>query len=428
MQQWQAIATHIRANPYSAKVSHEFDGVKALPLHVACATGAPIGVIKALLTAYPKATQMKNDSGRLPLHCLFLNACPQSSIVATIVESYPAAASVADGTGKFPIHHACERQGVTDEVFTTLLSMYPEGAYARDFNGMFPINYATSNKDVSTKKAALTALDRGTLYASISKMASIRLLNDCENKVRTLEEGHVAKISKMELHAKEERAKFYTQIEQLKAQLKHEKEKMQSLMQEKEIFQINNEDAIASVIQTEQVKYSNLEKELRENFAEVQLNNMDLVEQLDVVQTDLEKSQGKVDELSDDINELNAKFEECNARLDETNTTLASVKHLLEETQGKLASSRCNNDKKAEYILHLEQSLHHAQESVMMLAKEQEKFKFGLQSQREALSTLLKGWDENLSGVGGLMVDMIGLADDIGGVVKVKAVEVKSDV
>ncbi|EED87006.1 predicted protein [Thalassiosira pseudonana CCMP1335] len=396
MHQWQAIATHIRANPYSAKVSHEFDGVKALPLHVACATGAPIGVIKALLTAYPKATQMKNDSGRLPLHCLFLNACPQSSIVAAIVESYPAAASVADGTGKFPIHHACERQGVTDEVFTTLLSMYPEGAYARDFNGMFPINYATSNKDVSAKKAALTALDRGTLYASISKMTSIRLLNDCENK--------------------------------LKAQLKHEKEKMQSLMQEKEIFQINKEEAIASVIQTEQVKYSNLEKELRENFAEVQLNNMDLVEQLDVVQTDLEKSQGKVDELSDDINELNAKFEECNARLDETNTTLASVKHLLEETQGKLASSRCNNDKKAEYILHLEQSLHHAQESVMMLAKEQEKFKFGLQSQREALSTLLKGWDENLSGVGGLMVDMIGLADDIGGVVKVKAVEVKSDV
>jgi hypothetical protein len=64
-----------------------------------------LAVVKMLLEAYPKATGVNCDDGRLPLH----HACflPTNSIMNLIYEAYPEAAQVQDSEGKLPLHIAC---------------------------------------------------------------------------------------------------------------------------------------------------------------------------------------------------------------------------------------------------------------------------------------------------------------------------------
>lgn len=290
-QQWQAIVTHIRSNPHDAKEALEFNGVKAHPLHVACAIGAPIGVIKSLIAAYSMATQIKNDSGRLPLHCLFLNRCPSLNILSAIVEAYPAASHIADGSGKLAIHYACDQKGVVDDFFTILLSTYPEGAYVRDSSGKFPINYATSNADITTKKFALSALDRGTLFASISKMTAARLMEEQHAKMNAIEANHAERVRKMDVQAKEEKAKLLSEVEILRSQFKQASDANLVFKEKFNLAEAKKNEAVQTAVENQQAVAAKQEKELRMELAEVQLKNMDLIDQLETVQLDVDNSQ-----------------------------------------------------------------------------------------------------------------------------------------
>jgi hypothetical protein len=114
---------------------------------------------------------------RLPLHFLLAaTTVPSDNVVTTLVEAYPGACCVLDKGGNLPIHIACQAAHVPDKVFTLILSMYPEGAYARNLGGMYPLHLAASNRDMETKKIALAALDRGTLYALFGHLACGELL------------------------------------------------------------------------------------------------------------------------------------------------------------------------------------------------------------------------------------------------------------
>jgi hypothetical protein len=396
-QQWQAIANHIRTNPIDAKNPLEINGVKALPLHIACAIGAPIGVIKSLIGAYSIATQIKNDSGRLPLHCLFLHRCPTLAVLSSIIEAYPAASHIADGTGKLAIHYACEQKGVTDDFFTILLSTYPEGAYARDFSGKFPINYATSNTDGITKKCALAALDRGTLFASISKMTSNRVMDEQQAKMNSLEESYVAKMRTMESHAKEERIKLKSEINEIKSQLKDAKDEKLKLVEELNEAETKKDNSVKEAIETEQAKATELEKNLRMELADMQLQNMDLLEQVESIQLDLDDSRTSNDNKAKEIDAL---------------------KKELDDAKDKIASLELVNQEKCNYISHLEESLLKAQNAVMALAGKQEEMQKIMEGQKEVLNNVLLAHSATVGHVGGLFVDMINLADDIGGTIK----------
>ena len=387
-QQWQSIANHLRTNPADAKQPLEINGIKALPLHICCAIGAPIGVIKSLIAAFSTAAQMKNDSARLPLHCLFLHHCPTLTALSAIIEAYPAACHITDGSGKLPIHYACEQSGVTDDFFTILLSTYPEGAYARDSSGKFPINYATSNTDAITKKCALAALDRGTLFASISKMTSIRV-----------EESHAKNLNEMENHAREEKDKLQAEIGALKSRLKDASVVNQTLKEQLDAAEGTKNDAIKMTMEEEQAKANELEKGLRMELADVQLKNMDMVDQLESLQQNLDDSRALDEKKAAEIDSLKVKL---------TNATdeIVSLK--------QASINKCN------YIAHLEDSLIKAQEAVMTLAGKQEEMRLAMDKQKEVLNTILMTHNTTLGDVGGLYVDMISLADDIGGTIKAK--------
>jgi hypothetical protein len=398
-QQWQSIANHIRLNPDDAKHPLEFNGVKALPLHVVCAVGAPIGVIKSLIAAYSAATQIKNDSGRLPLHCLFLHRCPSLNVLSAIIEVYPAASHIADSMGKLPIHYACEQTNVTDDSFTILLSTYPEGAYARDHSGRFPINYATSNTDSITKKCALAALDRGTLFASISKMTSNRIKDEQQVKIGALEESYAKKLSAMEARANTEREKLKSEIDGLKSQLQEVTETNQTLTQELNAAALERKDAVNMAIETEQAKASELEKKLRMELADVQLKNMDLVDQLETVQLDLDNSNALIESKAADIDDLS---------------------NQIDNAQQKITSLEGVVNEKDQHIMCLDQSLARAQKAIMAFASKQEEMHKSMMSQKDVLNSILVAHNTTAGHVGGIFVDMISLADDIGGAVNVK--------
>ena len=387
-QQWASIANHLRANPIDAEHPLEINDVKALPLHIACAISAPIGVIKTLIAAYSNATQMKNDSARLPLHCLFLHRCPNITVLSTIIEAYPAACHITDGNGKLAIHYACEQSGVTDDFFTILLSTYPEGAYARDSSGKFPINYATSNKDAITKKCALAALDRGTLFASISKMTSIRV-----------EESHSKKLNEMENRAADEKAKLQAEIDSLESQLQDVSVMNQTLKGELDAAEGKKNDAIKMIIGEEQAKADELEKGLRMELADVQLKNMDMVDQLENLQHNLD---------------------DCIASDENKAEEICALKVKLNGANDEIASLKQENASKCNYIDHLEESLLKAQKVVMELAGKQEEMQVAINNQKEMFNTVLMTQNTTLAHAGGLYVDMVSLADDIGGTIKAR--------
>ena len=421
--QWPAVINHLKAFSSDAKVSWAVNQKSLLPLHLACQNGAPISVIKTLLSAHPAAAKTKSEpNGLLPLHCLFIviiassnNSAtaiatsfvpPNETTVSALLEAYPTAARVPDRNGKLPLHHACQSIGITEEVFTALLSTHPEGAYARDFEGNFPINYATSNTYTTTKQCALAALDRSTLYAFISKMTSIRLVAEHDAKARALEESHAKKINAMELHSKQERLKWASLMEDLKGEHRMEKAKNDVLMKENQELVRAKDEAVANAIRGEQVQHSKLESELRSNLAEVQLKNMDLLEELETATEDLTESKTKEIALMEEIASLEQTLAGATTSLEETKKLLHSKQIVLRTTQEEVTSLEHTCGKQSQRISHLEECLTSAHLSIGNMAKD-------MKARGDILRNLLAGQDGSVKDVDCLLVEMAGcLAND----------------
>lgn len=351
-----------------------------------------------LLSAHPAAAQIKcGKDDRLPIHTLLATTAapyipytpPSEDIVSVLIELYPGAARVPDGNNQLPIHLACSIEGVSEKVLTFILSTYPEGAYVRDFHGKYPLDYATSNKDIFTRKLALAALDRGTLYASISKMTSLRLSKENESKTRSMEDVYEKKLKKMEVHAKEERVKLLAQVDSLMKQLKEEKESNQRLCQEKEKMVIEKDQAVARAIQFERARYAKLEEKLRSDLADVQLKNMDLLEQLESTQDDLDASKETEEKQVGEIDAFKQKLSETNDDLESKQNELGMTQEELKAVQEDLVTASSVIKQKSDRIAHLEQSLDNTKSAVLHLIQEQERAQASMEKQKEYLGIFI---------------------------------------
>ncbi len=389
---WHVVAEQVRANPSAVKAASAVDNKsnKATPLHIACENGAPSQVIKLLLAAYPPAAQIVDClHERLPLHCLLAasnsTTIPSETIVAALIEAFPGACRVVDKNGNLAIHLACQAAHISDAIFTSILSMYPEGAYARNSSGQYPLHIAAANRDMPTKKVALAALDRGTLYASISKMTSIRLSREHEDQTRLLEKKHGEKVAKMEAQANEERSKLKAQIESLMAQLRNEKGINSKLQVDRKILDAKHVEDVSLAVQTERAKASDTEKQLRSELAEVQLKNMDFLDQIELLQADLDTSNNKVNDQASIIKKLEQRNENsCN---------------LLAETMAKLESTK--------------KDLSTTQDQLLTYVNELTRLNSVMTSHKETLVGLLMGHDMMMNDAGGLVEKMVVFMDNI---------------
>jgi hypothetical protein len=466
---WQAVIDHVRIHPSDAKITvgGVSDDVLAMPpLHIACQSGAPIQVVKALLNANPHACQIScGTQGRLPLHLLLAtagamspSATPlQENVVIALVEAYPGGCRVVDRAGNLPIHLACVASRVSDAIFTSILSMHPEGAYARNHAGMYPLHLAASNKDLVTKRVALAALDRGTIYASISKMTTIRLSKEHEAQMKSLEERKADMLRKVEAKGMDEISKLKTVIDGMTNQLREQVEINRDLREGMKVSDARREEELALAVQKERAVASDMERRLRSELAEVrttsstrgarpgrllmivdfspslpffphrlphsytscginsqvQLRNMDFLDQIEAVQSDLCASNERVEKQGNDIVVLERRMDETVKILTNTTDELSSKSEELQQIQKELVSIQTTSEDKSKYILHLEASLLDVRACVLDFINQQERMELAMHAQKEAMSALMLTHDTAMNDMGSLGKNMLQVVSKI---------------
>lgn len=123
---WKEAIARAKTNPNEARafiVRKEKDGSirwRLLPLHAAIVFKAPEGVIEALLTAYPKGAEEKDDQEMLPLHLAFRNGASEE-IVNLLLVAFPASVDSPDRKGRVPLTLAKNSDSPNRELYIAAL-------------------------------------------------------------------------------------------------------------------------------------------------------------------------------------------------------------------------------------------------------------------------------------------------------------------
>ncbi len=128
----------LRIAPLAASQLSE-DG--KLPIHFAAWHQAPLGVIKALVRAYPDGLKIKEKKyENLPLHYASQYQC-EVRAACFILTAYSDAALIRNKKGRLPIHLAARHKA--DDLFVNaLLKYHPFSTGIPDSTGRLPIDYA----------------------------------------------------------------------------------------------------------------------------------------------------------------------------------------------------------------------------------------------------------------------------------------------
>jgi hypothetical protein len=97
---WDEVLRLVTQRPELAQAQDDFG---MLPLHWACTEpSVALGVVAALVRAFPRGCQLENLSGMLPLH-VAIKAKSPGLLVETLLDAYPQAALAKDGAGRYPV-------------------------------------------------------------------------------------------------------------------------------------------------------------------------------------------------------------------------------------------------------------------------------------------------------------------------------------
>lgn len=127
---WNEAIARAKSNPNEARafiLRREKDGRirwRLLPLHAAIVFKAPEEVIEALLTAYPKAAEEKDDQGMLPLHLAFRNSATEA-VVNLLLLAFPQSVDVPDRKNRLPLTLAQSASSPKKELYVKALEKGP---------------------------------------------------------------------------------------------------------------------------------------------------------------------------------------------------------------------------------------------------------------------------------------------------------------
>lgn len=165
------IKSLISAFPKAAQIKDSL--YNRLPIHFACLNGASYEVIQALLEAYPEGAGSTAMYGRLPIHYATAS-CASIEVIKLLVCYFPECARVKDLHGWLPIHLAC-LQNADSKVVEILLEIYPESVLVRTKKGNLPLNCLAPVSD-STNKENITALLEDT-KSSLTKYDNFSIIS-----------------------------------------------------------------------------------------------------------------------------------------------------------------------------------------------------------------------------------------------------------
>lgn len=102
---WDISLNTIKNNSLDTMTWLMRDGIKVLPIHVACESTCPVGIIEAFIDYSPKCLQCATSKGSLPLHLLCANEhfLRYESVVLKVMEVFPESLLRADHSNRTPI-------------------------------------------------------------------------------------------------------------------------------------------------------------------------------------------------------------------------------------------------------------------------------------------------------------------------------------
>lgn len=121
----------------------EPDRAGMLPLHIACAAGAHMDSIEALLDEFPDAIRIPDRTGRLPFHAACSN--PRGATVDLLdmlATAFPGALRTFDKMGALPLHIAIQRK-LPPDVILFLIDREEGAVRTREASSkMYPLHLA----------------------------------------------------------------------------------------------------------------------------------------------------------------------------------------------------------------------------------------------------------------------------------------------
>lgn len=160
---------------------------RLLPLHAAVIFKAPDSVIEALLAAYPRGAEYKDDQGMLPLHLAF-------------------------------------RNGSSEGVVNLLLAAFPKSIEVKDRKGRIPLVLAQASTSPN-RDAFMRALERGPSYYAAAAAATERAAVTAEQqamfdaKLREKEEAYQEEMLMLRVDAEQRQMDYVDKINQLEQDL-----------------------------------------------------------------------------------------------------------------------------------------------------------------------------------------------------------------
>ena len=115
---------------------------KRLPIHLACAYEAPVGLVSILLQSYPDgATAADPVDGSTPLHILCRSQASSPSVIRLLLAKCPEATRAVNSEGRIPLHVAVLSR-VSYNVVEALVEEDPMSVSVADPEGLTPMHHA----------------------------------------------------------------------------------------------------------------------------------------------------------------------------------------------------------------------------------------------------------------------------------------------
>ena len=134
---WSNVFSYLDHNPLYSRVEFKSndanDTMQQYPLNIACARGAPIHIIKALVDAWPVALCKRSDNQTYPLHELLRRKDVNSEILEHIIRANLNCIHLLDGEDRLPIQVAYFER-VRNTILCSLYKYKPEVDDLKDFD------------------------------------------------------------------------------------------------------------------------------------------------------------------------------------------------------------------------------------------------------------------------------------------------------
>lgn len=320
---WKETIARAKKSPGEARAficRREKDGRvrwRLLPLHAAIVFKAPEDVVETLLTAFPKASEAKDDQGMLPLHLAFRNGASESAVNLLLL-AYPQSVDIPDRKGRVPLTLAKAASSPNREIYIQALEKGPS-------------HYAVSA--LACARARITA-EQNAIF---------------EAKLLQARASHQCVVSEIEAEAEKEKEEALAKIEEKEKELYKLHETSQVLVDHVTSLeaQINTRSDTERFLAT---KIAKLEEKLRESEGLKDEREKFMVTKITKLEEDIKETERLMEERESDFklekDYLLAKINLAETEISANKEKLASSIETLGQKEQEWAATEKSLDSK----------------------------------------------------------------------------------